>query len=874
MIGQTLAHYEILEKIGSGGMGDVYLAHDTKLDRKIALKVLPAELAESEERRVRFTREAKAIAALDHPNIVQVFSVEEAEGVHFITMELVKGKTLTELLPKKGFPLNRFLDIAIPLSDAVAAAHQEGITHRDLKPDNMMVSDDGRVKVLDFGLAKPTSRFVGGDADSALPTAAKTAQGVIVGTLNYMSPEQAEGKSVDWRSDIFSLGIVLYQALTGKIPFSGETPAAVLSSIIKDEPVPIQSERPDVPMEISKLVHRCLEKDLRKRAQSALDVHNMLEELKEDPGVEEQVSAPAKSRLRALAAIGLALLASAIGYFVGTRRDTPSLRFTNLVQLTANVGVEGYPGWSPDGRTLVYHSNQVGTWDVWLKQIGGGPPVNRTADHTGDDMYPSWSPDGSWVAFWSDRDGGGYFVMSPLGGSPRKVLSASEPPGVNYGSAPQWSEDSSELACLVMESDEGFVEIVDLRTRETRREALPGRFAGTFDLSWSSDGVALAYVDSLNALGADVSVLRLMRLSGATAFSVTDGQSYDWSPSWSRDGRTLFFISNRGGTMDLWEQPIGSGLEPAGAPRPVTAGLGIGQGAAFSPDGTQLAYSRGRLVANLYRVPILAGRRATWEDAQQLTFDEAYVEHVHISPDRRSLAVASDRSGNLDLWILPVDGGEMEQLTAEPTPDWYPRWSPDGTEIAFHSYRSGNRDIWVVPVSGGPTRQITRDEGEDMVSRWSPDGRDILFSSTRSGSANVWSIPASGGEPKQLTNHSQGVTLVSWAPNGSSLFVASGMSLWSVPAQGGELELIADGPGVWNVVVEENVYFSGVGERNTDRWMLSLDDREEYPVTDFSSRRGSVGGIGALTSDAKYLYFTWEEPLGDLWVMDVVTEDE
>ena len=186
MIGQTLAHYKILEKIGSGGMGDVYLAEDTKLDRKVALKVLPPELAENEERRARFQREAKAIAALDHPNIVQVFSVEEAEGIHFITMQLVQGKTLTELLPKNGFPLNKFFEIAIPLADAVAAAHQEGITHRDLKPDNMMEGEDGRIKVLDFGLAKPTGGFASKDVRSEAPTVAKTEEGVIVGTVAYM----------------------------------------------------------------------------------------------------------------------------------------------------------------------------------------------------------------------------------------------------------------------------------------------------------------------------------------------------------------------------------------------------------------------------------------------------------------------------------------------------------------------------------------------------------------------------------------------------------------------------------------------------------------------------------------------------------------
>ena len=300
MVGSTLAHYKILERIGSGGMGDVYLAADTKLNRKVALKVLPLELAESEERRARFQREAKAIAALDHPNIVQVFSVEEADGIHFITMQLVHGKTLTELLPRNGFSLNKFFDIAIPLADAVAAAHQEGITHRDLKPDNTMVGDDGRIKVLDFGLAKPTSGFVGGDADSAAPTAAKTAEGVIVGTLNYMSPEQAQGKTVDARSDIFSLGVVFYEMLTGQRPFSGETSAEILSSIIKDTPDSTSDLNPTIPRDLAKLVRRCLAKDPERRYQSAKDIRNELEELSQElgssPSVAPSTGAPARRR--------------------------------------------------------------------------------------------------------------------------------------------------------------------------------------------------------------------------------------------------------------------------------------------------------------------------------------------------------------------------------------------------------------------------------------------------------------------------------------------------------------------------------------------------------------------------------------------------
>ena len=235
-------------------MGDVYLAEDTKLDRKIALKILPPELAESEERRARFKREAKAIAALNHPNIVQVYSVEEADGVHFITMEHVTGKTLSVALPRHGFSLRQFLDLAIPLTEAVAAAHENGITHRDLKPDNLIVTAEGRIKVLDFGLAKPSTGFGAAASDSDLPTEQMTKEGQILGTVAYMSPEQAEGKSVDARSDVFALGVNFYEMLTGERPFQGDTPASTLSAVLKDEPRSLTELVPSLPRDIARIV--------------------------------------------------------------------------------------------------------------------------------------------------------------------------------------------------------------------------------------------------------------------------------------------------------------------------------------------------------------------------------------------------------------------------------------------------------------------------------------------------------------------------------------------------------------------------------------------------------------------------------------------
>jgi serine/threonine protein kinase len=349
MIGRTLSHYRILEKLGSGGMGEVYLAEDTKLGRKVALKLLPPELAESEERRARFEREAKAVAALNHPNIVTLYSVEEAEGLHFLTMELVRGKPISQLVSKAGLPLARFFDIAIPLADAVAAAHQEGITHRDLKPDNVMVTDDGRVKVLDFGLAKSVRGFTGG-ASSELPTETKTVEGLIVGTLAYMSPEQAQGKAVDARTDVFSLGVVLYEMLTGRRPFAGETPAELLSSIIKESPAAIGG---DVPRRLSRVVERCLAKNPLERYQSVIDLRHDLAEIREELQ-EVRAASPGKRSWKWLPA---ALIAIAAGAALITlvrrlpeRAERGLPRFMNPVQITSATGVEDYPAWSPDGR--------------------------------------------------------------------------------------------------------------------------------------------------------------------------------------------------------------------------------------------------------------------------------------------------------------------------------------------------------------------------------------------------------------------------------------------------------------------------------------------------------------------------------------------
>ena len=580
--------------------------------------------------------------------------------------------------------------------------------------------------------------------------------------------------------------------LTGRKPFTGDDVSTTLARVIEREP-DFRILPSSTPPHLRRLLVRCFEKDPKRRLRDIGDARADLNDaLSRDTGFAEGSGSGSRSALwqQPSAILAVVLVAGLVGYLLWVPSGDVSRvavpRFVNVTQVTSALGIE-YPALSPDAEWLAYASDESGELDVWVLQLGAGQAINRTSELAGEASWPTWSPDGRRIAFVLSRPGEqGIWVMDAVAGGPRRVVAGD-------GQFPCWSADGSRIGYVVSESEgDGqrfFIEILDVSSGEAHR--LPTPTVATA-LAWSPDGQLFAYVGAPSR-GSTEHRIWLLRVNDGTVVSVTDAQTDNWGPSFSPDASSLFYSSNQGGTYDLWQQRLDESGAPEGRPRQMTSGMEIRYTAQARNVGT-LAVVKGRHVANLWRVGIVADWPGTWSDAQQLTFDRAWTEGFSLSADRQSLSLSTNRSGNWDVWILPVSGGSLNQLTIGQTSEYLPDWSPDGQQILFHGTQRGNRDIWVIPASGGPATALTDDEAEDSHPSWSPDGRSIVFRSGRGGASGIWMMSANGEDERELTTGSGTHALPVWAPDGQSV-VYYGRSeeadgWWQVSVQGGSPTLL------------------------------------------------------------------------------------
>ncbi|HEY3580799.1 MAG TPA: protein kinase [Pyrinomonadaceae bacterium] len=806
--GATLAHYRIIGKIGAGGMGEVYRAQDTELGRPVALKFLPSDVAAHQSRVKRFIQEAKAASSLNHPNILTVYEIGRADDVIFIATEFVDGVTLRQHL-RQPLKLIEVLDITIQVASALVAAHAAGIVHRDIKPENIMVRKDRIVKILDFGLAKLTETHNSSSLSSEAPTMAlvNTEPGAVLGTVAYMSPEQAAGREVDARSDIWSLGVVLYEMLTAHVPFTGASKSHIIVAIIDREPAPVSKLAPNIPEALEWIVAEALTKDPEERCQTAKELLGKLKRLKQrletgdsqlssppsvthatigDPqtstaepvvaapthemsGVEFVQSRISKHRTASVALLVIALVAAtAIGY--GLYRLLTQPKQFGPVRLTAlttggkinGEDINGQLSISPDGKYVVCAANDAKQQaSLWLRQVSTNSLVRIVPPANGAYLATTFSPDGEMIYYVAilERD---QFVptlyrVPVLGGSPAKVFD-------RVNSAIAFSRDGAQLAFVRKDQDATALMIVNSdgsgepRTVATVKQ--PREFSASGP-SWSPDGKRIACGMFNDTAGGYATVVEV---------PVAGGEPQPLgSQKWARVGRVIWLADGSGLIMtaqpesssigtQIWFLPYGSGEA-----RRITNDLsGYGEvSLGLTADAHAIATIQQASTSSIWTATANTPETQAHEIVKTNLPDT-----VAWTPDGK-IVYASRTGENWDIWIANADGSNSKQLTTDAFLDREPSMCGDGRYIVFQSDRSGSRNIWRINADGTNPKQLTTGDYGDSYPVCSPDGRSVVFMSLRLGGWAVWMINIDGGAPQQITNRTS--QFPSFAPDGKMI---------------------------------------------------------------------------------------------------------